>query len=174
MPKLQYPETRLPDNCCPESNKVRRLLRKAMNKRLYNQYHPFFAYHTPALRQVYSRTQTRRPEVGMSMFKNDYIFQLQSLLLPSLRDGDYNNLMVDKIDFVEDDIPKKLPNKWKYIRMLQEAHKKNLKNLLWGKIRSIALSVATALFGHEVQGNVIKESLQARNNNGRELSKNKN
>jgi hypothetical protein len=134
----------------PKTTKVRRLLREALNKRLrealnkrfHDRYHPLKSLAN--WRKVDGASagaddRVTESNVELSASKYDDIFELQSLMLPSMRNMDFIKTMINNVDFNDGDFARfRVPEHYKDIGLLRRA-------VLWRKIRSLATAAARIL-----------------------------
>ena len=115
-----------------------------MNSRFYFRYHPINSLKN--WRHVYgARTKGKfdPSTASISLFRFDYVFELQSIMLPATRDLTVTKHMVLQfIDINDKDLPEDLPEEFSDQKMLRESHFKLLHIALWRKIRSLCRRVA--------------------------------
>ena len=109
---VQDPVMRPAVDLDPRTTNVRRLLRKALQTRYYNWYHPIRALRVPS--SFYGFNRGRRILLMSSIGRHDVYFShlidMQTLLCPGFADGVLFKKMIDLTEFDEDD--NSLPPGW--------------------------------------------------------------
>lgn len=126
----------------PRTRKVRKLLRKGLNTRFMNRYHPIFAL--DKWRSFYGvQRRVTTANVAIAHFKFDYVFELMTLFYPTTRDLQPIRNMCNEVDVLDSDIPRDMREK--NIAALRRNHFKLLEAALWGKVKSLAIIPASKM-----------------------------
>ena len=137
------PERRPPSDLDRRTTEVRNKLRSAYARRFFWRYHPILALENAA--RFYGQRATKDIEdVCKDDLKFQYLFDMQSILLPRLADGWLIKKLISSTVLERGvDIPDSYPIHWTQ-RSLQESHFQLVHRWIWRNIRQRMLKVAHA------------------------------
>lgn len=135
-------EQRLHEDLQPMTQLARTKLRKALDDRFYDRYHPIHALKKPS--QVYGYADGEPSLLKENLLNEDlkfsYLLDAQVLFFPAMTSGKLIEKFVDATEIVAEEIPRGWTR-----RSLKEQHKKFILAYMWQKIIGLAEVVANKI-----------------------------